>query len=313
MHGLLLSGALALLSSAAPAEAKPEVDPFDQSGVPLEVEPTDPKAVKVVLIAGRQSHGPGDHEFFAGTVILCKMLRQNGVFPVMARDGWPRNEKIFEGARAVVFYMDGRRGHPLVQGDRMALIQREIIDKGGGFVNLHYAVDYDKKPGETILKWLGGFYDAEISINPHWDGDFRALPEHPVTRGVKPFKIRDEWYYNMRWNDGMKGVTPILKSAPPDNTRRTKDSAKYPGREEITAWTFEAENGHRGFGFTGGHKHANWGNEDFRRLVTNAILWTAKVDVPAAGATADLDPSEVFRHMDRKTPPKPKTKPAEKK
>jgi hypothetical protein len=313
MHGLLLSGALALFSSAAPAEAKPEVDPFDQSGIPLEVEPTDPNAVKVVLIAGRQSHGPGDHEFFAGTVILCKMLRQNGVFPVMARDGWPKNEKIFEGAKAVVFYMDGRRGHPLVQGDRMALIQREIIDKGGGFVNLHYAVDYDKKPGETILKWLGGFYDAEISINPHWDGDFKALPEHPVTRGVKPFKIRDEWYYNMRWNDGMKGVTPILKSAPPDNTRRTKDSAKYPGREEITAWTFEAEDGHRGFGFTGGHKHANWGNEDFRRLVTNAILWTAKVDVPAGGAKADFDAAELFRHMDRKAPPKPKPMPAEKK
>src|SRR5262245_37710118 len=34
-------------------------DPYDQSGVPLEKQPTDPKATKVVLVAGRASHGPG--------------------------------------------------------------------------------------------------------------------------------------------------------------------------------------------------------------------------------------------------------------
>jgi len=295
--------AVVLLSSSV--FAADEVDPFDQSGIALEVDTDDAKLHKVVLIAGRQSHGPGDHEFFAGTVILMKMLKQTpGVFPVMARDGWPKNEKIFENAKTVVFYMDGRGGHPLLQGKRMELMQK-LIDQGCGFVNLHYAVDYPKAPGATILKWLGGFYDAEISTNPHWDADYKALPAHAVTSGVKPFKIRDEWYYNMRWAPESKGVTAILKATPPDNTRGTKDAKLYPGREEITAWTFEGEK-HRGFGFTGGHKHSNWGNEDFRRLVVNAVLWTARVEVPAGGAKVDFNNDELFRHMDRKGKPTPK-------
>ena len=63
----------------------------------------------------------------------------------MARDGWPKNEKIFDGAASLVFYMDGRNGHPVVQkddkGDRMDRLQK-LMDRGVGWVNLHYAVDY---------------------------------------------------------------------------------------------------------------------------------------------------------------------------
>ncbi len=73
-------------------------DLYDQSAVPLEVQPTDPSLAKIVLVAGRPSHGPGEHEFFAGCAILMKLLQENvGVFPVMARDGWPKDSKTFEG------------------------------------------------------------------------------------------------------------------------------------------------------------------------------------------------------------------------
>src|SRR5688500_3231908 len=79
------------------ADDPPAHDPYDQSKVPLEVEPSDPSLPKIVLVAGRQSHSAGDHEFFAGTAILMKCLKQNGVGPVMARDGWPKNEAVFKG------------------------------------------------------------------------------------------------------------------------------------------------------------------------------------------------------------------------
>jgi type 1 glutamine amidotransferase len=217
----------------------------------------------------------------------------------MARDGWPKNEAIFQGARSVVFFADGRNTHPMTRSNRMDLIQK-LVDARAGFVNLHYAVDYEKEPGERVLKWLGGYYDAEISINPHWDADIQKLPEHPITRGVKPFKLRDEWYYNMRWVPEMKGVTPILVATPPDNTRRTADTRKYPGREEIMAWTFERPDGGRGFGFTGAHFHRNWGNDDFRRLVVNALLWSAHVEVPPGGAKVDIDPIDLNSNLDRK-------------
>ncbi len=199
-YALRLALLTCLISPLANRAADPpKVDPYDQSDVALEKEPADPKLAKIVLIAGSRSHGPGEHEFFAGTAILMKLLQETpGVFPVMARDGWPKNEKIFDNARAVVFYLDGRGGHPLADPRKLGLIQK-LIDQKCGFVCLHYAVDYNPREGERVIDWMGGYYDARISINPHWDADFKSMPKHPITRDVKPFAIRDEWYFNMRF------------------------------------------------------------------------------------------------------------------
>jgi hypothetical protein len=282
-----------------PAE-KPAVDPYDQSKVPLEVEPpADFKGKKIVLVAGRQSHGPGDHEFFAGTSILMNLLKQNGVWGVMARDGWPKNEKIFDGAASLVFYMDGGGGHPVIKPERMEKLQK-YLDNGIGWVNLHYAVEYPKEPGKKILSWMGGYYETGFSINPHWDASIRSLPKHPISRGVKPFVIRDEWYYNMRFAEDMKNITPILVAIPPDSTRGTPDAKMHPGRPEVMAWAFDRADGGRSFGFTGAHFHRNWGDENFRRVVVNAILWTAKVDVPEDGAKVEFDAADLNKNLDRK-------------
>lgn len=296
MFRLLLCATLLLVAPLRAADP----DPYDQSGVPLEKQPTDEKLKKIVLVAGRTSHGPGDHEFFAGCAILMKLLQQTpGVFPVMARDGWPKNPKTFENAKAVVFYMDGGGGHPILSKGHKEVVQKLIDDKVG-FVNLHYAVEYPKSQSEHVLKWLGGYYETGFSTNPHWDADFKSMPEHAITRGVKPFKIRDEWYFNIRFKPEAKEVTTILQATPPDGVRRTDAAKKFPGRAETLAWSFERADGGRSFGFTGGHTHKNWGDANFRRLVTNAILWSAKIDVPKDGAKVELDPAELNRNLDRK-------------
>ena len=95
-------------------------------------------------------------------------------------------------------------------------------------------------------------------------------------------------------------MTPLLKATPPDKTRGTEAARQHKGREEVVAWAFDRANGGRSFGFTGGHYHDNWGDENFRRLVTNAILWTAGVEVPREGAKVELDPAELKRNLDRK-------------
>ena len=123
---------------------------------------------------------------------------------------------------------------------------------------------------------------------------------------MRPFKIRDEWYYNIRFQPETKKLTPILQATPPDNTRGTADAKKYPGRLETVAWAFERPDGGRSFGFTGGHTHKNWADENFRRLVTNAILWSAKLDVRPEGAKVDFDLKELNWHMDQKGFGKPK-------
>ncbi len=295
-------------------------DPFDQSKVALGVEPpADFKGKKIVLVAGSKSHGPGDHEFFAGTAILMDLLKQTpGVWPVMVRDGWPKDEKVFDGAATVLFYMDGRGGHPVVQKDRLKAMQK-LIDAGCGWVNLHYAVDYEPRHGATVVGWMGGYYDPRISTNPHWDAEVRSLPKHPTTRGVNPFTVNDEWYYNMHWvGDAAdvkdaKGVTAILQALPPDGTRGTADAKKFLGRIETLAWAYDRKDGGRGFGFTGGHNHRNWADADFRRLVVNAILWSAKVEVPEGGAKVEFDPAALNVNLDNKGKPHTPIVPAAKK
>jgi hypothetical protein len=161
---LCILGLVGLVWALPPADD----DPFDQSGVPLEVQPKDASLNKIVIVAGRRSHGAGEHEFFAGSAILMKLLKQSpDVFPVMARDGWPKDPKTFENAKAVVFYMDGGGGHPIIQKDHRDEVQK-LMDRGVGFVNLHYAVEYPKSQSDHILAWLGGYYETGFSTNPHW-------------------------------------------------------------------------------------------------------------------------------------------------
>ncbi|WP_435016391.1 ThuA domain-containing protein [Tundrisphaera sp. TA3] len=274
--------------------------------------PAQAEDAKIVLVAGKPSHGPGDHEFNAGSKLLVDCLKQiPGIDPVFVAGGWPADESVFDGARAVVFYMDGGKNHPIIQGDHLDKIQK-LMDKGVGLVAMHYAVEVPRdRGGPEFLRWIGGYYEDRFSTNPHWTADVATLPEHPITRGVKPFAVKDEWYYNIRFAPKGEGpaVTPIIVARPDEETRQGKSSSPrgpYPhivadkGREEVLAWAIERPDGGRGFGFTGGHSHKNWGNDDFRTLVLNAIAWSAKVDVPSQGFHIPVSDEKLAQNLDPK-------------
>ncbi len=248
---------------------------------------------KIVFIAGKPSHAPGDHEHRAGSMLLAKALNESplNVDAQVTFYGWPQDASILEGAATVVIYCDGGEGHLL--NDHFAEFQ-PLMDKGVGLVCLHYAVENTKgERGDKFLEWLGGYFEPHWSVNPHWDADYKSMPSHPITSGVPPFPINDEWYFHMRFPEGMKGVTPILTTLPPASTMERPDGphsgnpdvrkAIENGEEQHMAWAFDRPNGGRSFGFTGGHFHRNWQNDHFRTLVLNAIVWTAKLDVPEGG------------------------------
>jgi len=156
-------------------------------------------------------------------------------------------------------------------------------------VCIHYAVEVPKnRGGKEFLKWIGGYYETGFSTNPHWSANLKVNRSHPIGRGVESFVLRDEWYYNIRFRPGMKNVTPILSAVPPDKSRGTQAAREHPGREEFLAWASEGPGKHRGFGFTGGHFHSAWGNENFRRVVLNALYWTAHAEVPKQGVQTKL-------------------------
>jgi hypothetical protein len=76
-----------------------------------------------------------------------------------------------------------------------------------------------EKGGAEWKEWIGGHYENSFSCNPIWDADYQTLPAHPITRGVKPFKTNDEWYFNMRFREGKAGVKDILVATPSDAVR----------------------------------------------------------------------------------------------
>ena len=266
---------------------------------------------KIVFVAGTPSHGRGDHEHRAGCLLLQSCLANvRGVTSVVYSNGWPTDANAFEGASAIVVYSDGGGGHPLLQGDRLKTIGA-LMDKGVGLACLHYAVEPTKEKGEKeFLDWIGGAFEINWSVNPDWDADFKALPKHPITRGVKPFKILDEWYFHMRFRDDMKGVTPILTAIPPGSTTNRADSTHNGnpvvrqlvarGEPQHLAWAATRPDGGRGFGFTGSHYHRNWGDENFRKLVLNAILWVAKADVPRDGVKSTVTREQLEANLDPK-------------
>ena len=251
---------------------------------------------KVVFIAGRPSHGYGSHEHHAGCLLLAKHLEDAmpNVETEVIQNGWPQEGvKALEGADTVVVYCDGGGRHLL--NPHLEEFDT-LMKKGVGLVCLHYGVETVKgKEGEAFLDWMGGYFEPNYSVNPHWVAKYEKFPNHPISRGVKPFEINDEWYYHMRFRDGMNGVTPILSAHPPKETLSRPDGAHSgnphvrksvaAGEIQHMAWAAEREGGGRGFGFTGGHFHWNWGDENFRKVVLNAIVWTAHGEVPSDGVT----------------------------
>jgi hypothetical protein len=226
----------------------------------------EPKSI--LFIAGKPSHGAGEHEHHSGCQLLAKALDDSGLNlkTTLHYDTWPE-AAAFDGVDTVAIYCDGNKDH-LALGHEAEL--QALSDRGIGIVGLHYAVDGE--PGllnETLLSVVGGYYDKTQSKNPEWLVKEPTITKHPVTSGVKPFELHDEWYYNLQFGT----VTPLLQAVPPEEG----------GEAHILAWAY----GTNAFGFTGGHYHKTWANSEVRKLVLNAIVWSAGLEVPPEGVKSE--------------------------
>jgi type 1 glutamine amidotransferase len=275
------------------------------------------KTHRIVFVAGTKSHQYGAHEHNAGCLLLAKELERAcpTVKTDVYRNGWPKEADAFEKADTVVMFCDGGPRHVVMPHvDDF----QQVMKRGTGLVCLHYAVEIPKGgPGDRLLSWLGGYFETGWSVNPHWTAEFTSLPDHPIANGVSPFAVNDEWYFHMRFPSQMKGVTPILSAVPPLDTMKRPDGphegnpavrkAVGERRAQHVAWAFENEFGGRAFGFTGAHFHWNWGDDNFRRIVLNAILWTAKHEVPPQGiGLLKVDRARLEQNQDDPPPvPKP--------
>ncbi len=281
----------AVLAVALPLAAGDKT-PKLPKGIALEEQPRDAKLAKIVFIAGSNFYEPGEHEYIGGCALLMDLVKQTpGVFPVLALD-WPKNPDTFKNAKAVVFFLDGGDKHPALRGQKLVEIMK-LAEDGVGMVMLHQGVDISKDFGDRMQDWMGAVWEKGYSQRAHWVTEHKDFPKHPITRGVKPFKIDDGYLYKLRFVSKMKGVTPLLRTVNPKKAGAKLDDAA------IVAWAFERQAGGRSFAFTGGHLHASFAEEGYRRFLTNGILWTANIEIPAAGAPVALQIGDVNRYIQK--------------
>ena len=286
------------LQEAVPSEAAP-VTSTNSARVTAEAAKK-----KIVFVAGNPSHGFGAHDHKSGCHLLANQLNASGLGfdAVVVGPGWPKDMSVFVGAAAIVIYADGGGGHPMLRSIKEL---DAILSKGVGLGCIHYAVEVPRGAGgDAMLKFTGGYFETKWSVNPHWTlKDAKLNDKHAITRGVKPFSANDEWYYHMRFRQNMDGVEPILSALPPAETvtgrwKVGQEDGSHNGNQYVYKSVIEnkelqhvmwarqrpAEEGSgRGFGFTGGHNHINWGNDSQRQLVLNGIAWIANVEVPKEG------------------------------
>jgi len=264
---------------------------------------------KVVFVPGPDSHGFGSHAHVAGVKLLADRVNADvpGLTATVLEVGWPRDLSVFDGAAAVIVFSDGGGRSMLARNFRAV---EELVAKGVGLGVIHYAVEVPKgEAGDALLKAIGGYFEQHWSVNPWYVAEFKEFPNHPVSRGLKPFAINDEWYYHMRFvppSDTTR-LTEILVCVPPDATRDRPDGPhsgnptvrENRGRAECLCWVYERNTTTgvgRGFGFTGGHEHWNWGHPMFLKTVMNAIVWVAGAEVPETGVESPTQTLDELLH-----------------
>ena len=243
-------------------------------------EKANAKSKTLLLIGqGPDGHKPGTHEFMAGVRIIKKLLapyRLVNARIVRADEPWTRGPKKLAEADGVVLFLT--QGARWMQNDpRRYQALTKLAQRGGGIVALHWAVGAkDAKYINGQLKLLGGTRGGPNRKYTTLTADLRVVDkEHPVMYGVRDFRVRDELYYRLDLVKTKPAIQPLL-------------SAKIDGGDETVAWAWERADGGRSFGFVGLHFHHNWRRAEYRRMVTQAILWSLRHPVPKIGVKVDL-------------------------
>lgn len=241
---------------------------------------------KIILIAGENSHDESAHRHVEGIQLLKQSLDAiPDVSSEIVLHGWPEDPALLDDADGIVLYSDGFEAHPLFATPERKQKANALMQKGLGLVCLHYATvpPHNADDQKLFVEWMGGFYEDKYSQNPVLETAVTlATPDHAISRGLTPFTANEEFYFRLRFPEVQPPVVPILTAMLPPEA---------PNKETI-AWARTRADGGRSFGFTGGHFHASWNIEPYRKMVLNAILWTAGVPIPPEGAPSKVEPEK---------------------
>ena len=171
-----------------------------------------------------------------------------------------------EGYDALVFY---DMWQEINEKEKDAYLQ--LLDNGVGMLFLHHSlVSYQH--WDEFKQIIGGKYiDPEYYDDPDLKGsDYKEditlnikiiNTMHPVTRGLSDFSIFDEGYQDI---EVLPGIEPLLSTSHPDCT-------------PVVAWSHQYKNSNIVYILLG-HGPQAYENENYRKLIRNAIIWFSRED-----------------------------------
>ena len=305
---LLLSLVLAACGRAPVAPAPQPADPAPGAAAAVtKPEPGHPAVMahpalasvaaaerkRILFLTDNGEHGWMQHENTAGAMLLGKRLAAAlpGCEVTVLREDFP-DAAMLGGAASVVLFASGTERHPLKDPARLAALE-SAMKAGKGLVVLHWCLEAGSPEGSKFLgDYLGGFFEVDYSVNPMWLAKFEKVTPHEATKGVQPYTIYDEFYFNMRFPEQPGQRTNLLEAVPPkrvvtlpeDGPRSNNPTVRASvGQPHVLGWAYERPGGGRSLGFTGGHFHWDWKQDDQRHFVLNGIAWTAGFAIPEGG------------------------------
>ena len=241
---------------------------------------------KVLLIGqGPDGHPAQTHEYLAGVTILEKCLKPvKGleITTVKADGAWKGGPELIERSDCVVLFVSEGAKWLQAEPKRLEALQK-MAKRGGGLLVLHWGMGCrDAQFIEPFVQLFGGCHGGPDRKYQIVDTDLAPVEtKHPILTGIGSIKLKEEFYYQLKFVKVEKGFQPLLQ-------------ATIDGKEETVSWAWERPDGGRSFGFSGLHFHENWKKTEYRRLVSQAALWTLKTPIPEKGLAVGVTEPKFF-------------------
>jgi hypothetical protein len=253
------------------------------AATPVRAAEAAPKRL-LLLGQGPDGHPAATHEYLAGQKILARCLEQSpglAVEIVRADEPWTEGPELLAKVDgAVLFLSEGARW---IQNDprRLDAFSR-LAARGGGLAGLHWGIGTKEAPPiDNYLKLLGGCHGGPDRRYAVIEETLRPVePRHPITTGLEPLRVRDEFYFRLKFAQGENQVRPLV-------------TVPIEGRDETVAWAWQRGDGGRSFGFSGLHFHDNWRHVFYRRLVVQGVLWSLQLPIPPEGAEVEVSDEDL--------------------
>jgi type 1 glutamine amidotransferase len=246
--------------------------------------PAEPPKKLLLVGQGPDGHPATTHEYMAGLKVLEKCLKGVPgleISTAKADEPWKEGPDLLPRADAVVLFVS--EGAKWMQNDpkRFEALKR-LASQKGGLVVLHWGMGTkDAKYIDGCLELLGGCHGGPDRKYQVLETETRvADPKHEIATSVGGFKVKEEFYYQLKFVKPEGSVKPVLQ-------------AKIDGDWHTVAWAWERPDGGRSFGFSGLHFHDNWKLPEYRRMVAQAVLWTLRLPVPKEGLAVEVSEDDL--------------------